>query len=43
VMDQEQAYLAALAAADRFAVDGSTMTLYAGDTALVEYAEADTD
>ena len=43
VMDQEQAYLAALAEADRFSVDGSTMTLYSGDTALVEYAEADTD
>lgn len=43
VMDQEQAYLAALAGADRFSVDGATMTLYSGDTALVEYSEADTD
>lgn len=43
VMDQEQAYLAALAGADRFSVDGSTMTLYSGDAALVQYAEAEVD
>ena len=43
IFAQEVAYLAALDAADRFSVDGSTMTLYAGDTAVVTYAEVEVD
>ena len=43
ILAQEQSYLLALDSADRFTVDGSTMTLYAGDTALVTYAEVEVD
>lgn len=35
---QETAYLAALATANRYAVDGDTLTLFDGDTVLVVYA-----
>lgn len=43
ILAQEQAYLAALDAADRFSVDGSSLTLYSGDDALVMYVEAAVD
>ena len=37
VMDQEAAYLAALAAVDTWSMDGDTLTLSSGDTALLRY------
>ena len=37
---QEQAYFAALARADGFDVDGGTLTLSEGDTALVSFTES---
>lgn len=43
IFAQEQAYLAALDAADRFSVNGSTMTLYQGDATLIQYTEAEVD
>ena len=37
VMDQEAAYLAALASVDTWSMDGETLTLSSGDTALLRY------
>ena len=37
VMDQEMAYLAALATVDTWSMDGETLILSAGDTALLEF------
>jgi len=37
VMDQEAAYLAALASVDTWSIDGEALTLSSGDTALLRY------
>ncbi len=40
IAGQEQAYFAALAEADSFAVSGGTLTLSKGDTVLVSFTES---